>query len=147
MNVKQISLIVENKPGTLHDAIVMLSKNDIHVKAITVEDTHKSSIIRIIVDNILWTASILKNAGFETNFVDVLVTKISNVPGGLNHVLEVLDNAEINIEHMYSIMHSLNSGSTEEAYVVFEISDIEKALTIFKDEHIEIIDQEHLSLL
>ncbi|MBQ6773095.1 MAG: hypothetical protein IJP48_03435 [Synergistaceae bacterium] len=109
MSVKQISIFLEHKPGSLYDLTMTLAENDINIRALTVAETGDMALIRLLVDNFLWTASLLKNSGYHATFNDVIVAKISNVPGGLNHILEVLYAAKINIEHTYSIMTSKNA--------------------------------------
>ena len=149
MSVKQISLFKEHKPGSLHKITSMLAENDIHIRALTVAETgNELSLIRFIVDNVLWTASVLKNAGYATSLVDVIVVKFSNVPGGLNHILEILENGNINIEHMYSLMSDkpVLSENAEE-YMVFEVDNYEKALKILQEAGIKIIRQGELSNL
>ena len=146
MSVKQISIFLEHKPGSLHELTTLLANNDIHVRALTVAETGEMALIRFLVDNFLWTASLLKNSGYHATYNDVIVAKISNVPGGFNHILEVLHNANINIEHTYSIMTSKNnlSGSESDAYMVFEVDDFEKASGLLREAGIQILKQGEL---
>ena len=147
MSVKQISLFMEHKPGSLHEITAMLAKNNIHVRALTVAETSSElSLIRFVVDNVLWTASVLKNAGYATSFVDVIVVKFSNVPGGFDHILEIFEKANINIEHMYSLMdHKNTSPERSEEYMVFEVNDFPKASEALNAAGIEIIKQGELA--
>ena len=147
MSVKQISIFLEHKPGSLYDLTMTLAENDINIRALTVAETGEMALIRLIVDNFLWTAALLKNSGYHATFNDVIVARISNVPGGLNHILEVLHNANINIEHTYSIMSSKNtsSGSESDAYMVFEVDDFDKASDSLTKAGFQIIKQGDLA--
>ena len=156
MNVKQISIFLENKPGSLYDIAETLAAQDINIRALTVAETGDMALTRIIVDNVLWTISILKNEGYSPNFSDVIVAKISNVPGGLSRILEVLKESGINIEHTYSLINrklskdnvnSIIGFSVADAYMVFEVSDVSKASDVLKRSGIKIIQQEELSAL
>lgn len=144
MSVKQISIFLEHKPGTLYDMTMTLADNDINIRALTVAETGEITLVRLIVDNFMWTATILKNAGYSAQFSDVVVARISNVPGGLNRVLEVLYNAKINVEHMYSIMNGIYSAGTN-AYMAFETSDYAKASELLARSGITLISQGELS--
>ena len=144
MSVKQISIFLEHKPGTLYDMTMTLADNDINIRALTVAETGEMALVRLIVDNFMWTATILKNAGYFAQFSDVVVARISNVPGGLNRVLEVLYNAKINVEHMYSIMNSKHSVNAD-AYMAFETSDCVKASELLAQSGITLINQGELS--
>ena len=143
MSVKQISILLEHKPGMLYDMTMTLADNDINIRALTVAETGEMALVRLIVDNFMWTAAILKNAGYSAQFSDVIVAKISNVPGGLNRVLEVLYNAHINIEHMYSIIS--NKHSSGEAYMAFETNEYAMASELLASSGITLINQGELS--
>ena len=150
MSVKQISIFLEHKPGSLYDLTMTLAENDINIRALTVAETGEMALIRLIVDNFLWTAALLKNSGYHATFNDVIVARISNVPGGLNHILEVLYDANVNIEHTYSIMASKNVLTYDNvgllpAYMVFEVDDFAKASDVLKKAGIQIIKQGELS--
>ena len=156
MNVKQISILLENKPGSLYDIAETLAAQDINIRALTVAETGDMALTRIIVDNVLWTISILKNEGYSPTFSDVIVAKISNVPGGLSRILHVLKENSINIEHTYSLINrkiskdnvnSIIGFSVADAYMVFEVSDVSKASDVLKRSGIKIIQQEELSAL
>ena len=147
MSVKQISIFMEHKPGALHELTTLLANNDIHIRALTVAETGETALIRFIVDNFLWTVSLLNKSGYHAIFNDVIVLKISNVPGGFNHILEILYKANINIEHTYSIMSSKNnsSGSESDAYMVFEVDDFDKASDSLTKAGFQIIKQGDLA--
>lgn len=61
MSVKQFSVFLENKIGSLFEMVSLLAENDINIRALTVAESGEEVLIRFIVDNALWTASILKN--------------------------------------------------------------------------------------
>lgn len=84
----------------------------------------------------------MKNAGYHVQLSDVAVVKISNVPGGLARILETLNYAKVNIEHMYSIITNKISFSGEQnSYMVFEVNDFAKASEAFNEVGLRIIKQ------
>ena len=144
MSVKQISIFLEHKPGMLYDMAMTLADNDINIRALTVADNGDTALVRLIVDNFMWTATILKNAGYSAQFSDVVVAKISNVPGGLSRVLEVLYNAGINVKHMYSIINGKFSAGGS-AYMALETNECAKASELLARSGISLINQGELS--
>ena len=90
----------------------ILAENNINIKAITVAESSDYAIVRIIVDNVLWTASVLKRAGFISSFTDVFAMEVPNVPGGLIKILKVMKGAGINIEYMYAVQDNKNPDNT-----------------------------------
>ena len=51
MTMKQLSVFVENKPGTLAEITGILGANDIDMCALAVADTERYGILRLIVNN------------------------------------------------------------------------------------------------
>ena len=51
MAVKQVSVFVENKEGRIKKAIDTLAKNNINIRALSIADTTKYGILRLIVSD------------------------------------------------------------------------------------------------
>ena len=99
MSVKQISVFLENKPGCLHEMTKVLADAKIDLRGLSLAETSEFGIVRLIVDDVLGTATVLKDAGFVSSLTDVIAVEVPNVPGGLNKVLEILHGEKINIEY------------------------------------------------
>ncbi len=144
MNVKQISVFLENRPGGLHEMTKALAQAGINLRGLSLAETSDFGIVRLIVDDVAGTATTLRDAGFVASLTDVLAIEVPNVPGGLNHVLEVLDRAGINVEYMYAILGDRKSDS---AYVVFRFSDNAKASSALAGSGVRIMGAEELSAI
>jgi hypothetical protein len=64
MFIKQISVFLENKKGMLYKLTRTLADKGIDIKALSIADTSKFGIIRIIVSDPENTLEIIKNANF-----------------------------------------------------------------------------------
>ena len=104
MNVKQISVFLENTPGSLHAMTTTLARNNIDMRALSISETSDFGIARIIVDDVYKTATVLRDAGYIHNVTPVLGVAIPDTPGGLNQVLLALNEAGINVEYMYAFL-------------------------------------------
>ena len=124
MSVKQISVFLENKPGMLNQMTAELAKSGINMRALSLAETKDFGIARIIADDTLSAMNALKENGFIAALTPVLAFEISNEAGGLNHLLQTLTDAEVNIEYMYSCL-SLRGQS--KAVMVFRVTDTEKS--------------------
>ena len=144
MSVKQISVFLENRAGTLHEMTKALAEADIDLRGLSLAETSDFGIVRLIVDDVLGTVSTLKDAGFVASMTDVLAVEVPNVPGGLNRVLEILDGTGVNIEYMYAI---LGNKSSQTAYMIFRVDDNDKSAEALKKEGVKILDHEALSSL
>ena len=142
MSVKQISVFLENRPGCLNEMTQALADANIDLRGLSLAETSDFGIVRLIVDDVLGTATVLKDAGFVASLTDVLAVEVPNVPGGLNKVLTVINSVKINIEYMYAI---LGNKKSESAYMIFRVNDNEKASSALEREGIKILNQFELS--
>ena len=144
MSVKQISVFLENRPGCLHEMTKALAEAKIDLRGLSLAETSDFGIVRLIVDDIFGTANVLKDAGFVASLTDVLAVEVPNVPGGLNKVLEILDEAKINVEYMYAI---LGNKKSDTAYMIFRVNDNDTAGSALKKSGVKIMEPEELSAL
>ena len=143
MSVKQISVFLENKPGALADLTRVLAENEIDMRAFSLAETSDFGIARIIVDDLYKTTTVLKDANFIHAVSSVLAVKIPDVPGGLSHVLSILNEENTNVEYMYAFLGA-QAGS---AYMIFKVAGHHKAAAALTGKGIELVDQEELSEL
>ena len=141
MSVKQISVFLENKPGALADLTRVLAENEIDMRAFSLAETSDFGIARIIVDDLYKTTTVLKDAGFIHAVSSVLAVKIPDVPGGLSHVLSILNEENTNVEYMYAFQ---GGRSISGAYMIFKVADAKKAASVLTGRGIKLIDQEDL---
>ena len=144
MSVKQISVFLENRPGTLNEMTQALADAQIDMRGLSLAETSEFGIVRLIVDDVLGTATVLKDAGFVSSLTDVLAVEVPNQPGGLNKVLEILRAAQINVEYMYAILGSKNSNN---AYMIFRVSDNAEATKALNASNVKILEQAELSAI
>ena len=72
MSVKQISVFLENKPGSLKALTAVLAESRIDMRAFSLAETSDFGIARIIVDDVDKTAAVLKEAGFVHSITPVI---------------------------------------------------------------------------
>ncbi|MBQ7173962.1 MAG: ACT domain-containing protein [Lachnospiraceae bacterium] len=143
MDIKQISVFLENKPGTLNDMTRVLTEHNVDLRALSLAETTDFGIARFIVGDVLDTVNILKEAGYVSSLTPVVVAEVEDEPGALNKVLQVFTDHSINVEYMYAML-----GSREgKAYMIFRVQDSMKATGALLTNGIRILDQESLSEL
>lgn len=127
MEVKQISLFLENKKGRLSEALDVLAKADINIRALSIADTSDFGILRLIVADPDKAKKVLAKSNFTVRESDVIAVGVADKPGGLAGVLKFLTDADINVEYMYAFVEK----SGKKAVVVLRtdsISNGKKAL-------------------
>ena len=121
MSVKQISVFLENKPGTLKKMTTVLTEHQINMRALCVVDTKDFGIVRMLVDDVYETTNVLNEANFIASLTPVLVYAIPDEVGGLDKLLQAFEEAKINIEYMYAF------AGKNGAYMIFRVSDTKAA--------------------
>ena len=122
MTLRQISVFLENKKGRLAEVIGLIAKEQIDIRALALADTADFGVLRLIVNDEERCFAALKKAGFVAQKTEVIAVEVSDRPGGLERVLEVLGAGGINIEYMYAFVEKKG----ENAIVVFRIDQPEK---------------------
>ncbi len=123
MSLKQLTIFVENKPGTLVNITDILAKNNVNMRALSIADTQDFGILRLIVNDNDTATKALSDAGYLYKMTEVVGVKIGDQPGKLSKALEVLSDNQINMEYLYAFM----ARTEKHAYVVIRVEDNEKA--------------------
>ena len=106
MVVKQISIFVENKEGRIKKAMNTLAEANINIRALSIADTTKYGILRLIVSDNEKAIAALEKDGFIVKENEVLLLSIPDKPNGLNTVLTVFDEKGINLDYVYAFVSS-----------------------------------------
>ena len=128
MAIKQLTVFIQNKKGTVVSVTDILSKNNINLRALSIAETQDFGILRLIVNDEKAAEAVLTENGYLIKVIDVVGVKIGDEPGKLTAALDVLDKADINVEYLYAFM----ARTEKHAYVVLRVEDnavAEKALT------------------
>lgn len=136
MRIKQISIFLENKPGRLAEVTEILSEGSINIRALSVADTSDFGVLRLIVDDSDKAETILKNNGFTVRKTDVVAVGVSDRPGGLHAILDLLLNAGVNVEYLYAFVHP----SGGQAVMIFRFDEIDMAIEKLQDNGFRLFD-------
>ncbi len=144
MSVKQISIFLENKPGKMCEMTEVLASNKINMRALSLAETEGFGIVRIIVDDVYEATTVLKDAGYINKLTSVVIVELPDVPGGLNQILKVFAQAQINLDYMYALS---SETSKKNAYMVFRVDDHRAAETALAKAGIRVVAQEEIASL
>ena len=144
MTIKQVSVFLANRPGALNSFTKILTENGIDMRALSLAETSEFGIARVIVDDPYKTANVIREAGYVSNLTDVVAAAIPDVSGGLNSVLNVLTQNDVNIQYMYAF---LGGPKSDQAYMIFKVRGHHQAAAAMTAKGIRLVDQEELSEL
>ena len=121
MTIKQLSIFIENKGGTLIRVLDLLSKAGIQIIASTVADTKDYGIYRVLCESPAQAYLILKEAGINVQLSDVFALSIDDVPGRAAEAVKEISDSGVSILYLYPF---LCSGT---GVLVFRADQSEKA--------------------
>ena len=119
MAIRQISVFVENKKGSLEKAVKTLAEAGVDMRALSIADTQEFGILRLIVSDNDKAVVALRAAGYIVSLNDVTAVEIPDEPGALSHVVGILAGHGINIEYTYAFLTRYDG----HACVVFRVDD------------------------
>lgn len=111
MPVKQLSIFVDDKSGSLKEVTKILGEAGIKIRTVSVSEIGEFGIIRIVVDSIKVPMKILQEKGFTVGSTEVLVIDLGKNSGGISYIAEIFEKNEVNIEHAYTSGTKSNGGA------------------------------------
>jgi hypothetical protein len=102
MKITQISVFAENKPGQIAAPFRLLADAGVNIRALSIAESQKFGIVRMIVSDPRSASKILTDGGFMVKTTEVLALEVPDRPGGLAELLSALQNSSLNIEYMYA---------------------------------------------
>ena len=123
MAIKQLTVYVQNKKGSMAALTDVLAKNGVNIRALSIAETEDFGLLRIIVNDETAATKILEENGYLIKVIDVVGVKIGDKPGALTAALSVLDKADVNVEYLYAFM----ARTEKHAYGVLRVEDNAKA--------------------
>ena len=139
MAVNQVSVFLENKPGTLNQMTKVLANHGINIRALSLADTNDFGIARMIVNDVFEATNVLKEENFVATFTPVLIYSISDESGSLNKLLEKFTAANVNVEYMYAFAGKKN------AYMIFRVKDTANAEKLLQSQGLKSLTQEQIA--
>ena len=126
MKVEQISVFLENKPGSLEHATRVMRDASINIRTLSLAETVDFGILRLIVNDVEKANTVLKDAGFRVSKTVVVAVEVPDKPGGLHSIMEVLSKEGINVEYLYAFVEK----SGQNAVIIFRFDAPEKAIEV-----------------
>lgn len=142
MNIKQISVFLENRTGQLSEITRLLADNQVDIRAISIAETSSYGLARMIVDDTQKASDILLWHGDMLSVTPVWAVEVPDEPGGLARLLQLLAEHDIAVEYMYSLFTHREG----KAYMVLRITNEPVFLSVLGEQRIRLMGMEELGL-
>jgi hypothetical protein len=135
--IKQISVFAENKAGRLEKITGQLKSANVNIRAFTIAEAGDFGVMRMVVDKPEQAHNALHNAGFTISETDVLGIEMSDSPGGLHEISQVLGSNDINVDYAYAF-----GIATPKALLIIRVDNIKNAIKVLENSDIRLISME-----
>jgi len=140
MFVKQISVFLENKSGSLAGFTKLLGDRGFDLMSLSIADTTDFGILRGIVADYKGAQALLVEAGYSVKVTDVLAVSVPDHPGSLAAVLSLLSAHDIGLEYLYSFFR--NHG--DHALIIIRVDRPDEAVKVLQNAGVKMLTQEDL---
>ncbi len=143
MFVKQISVFLENRSGSLAGFTRQLGDHGIDLMSLSIADTTDFGILRCIAADYERAEALLSQAGYSVKITDVIAVSIPDRPGSLAEVLTVLSSHNIGLEYLYSFFR--NHG--DHALIIIRVDQPAEAVKVLASAGVTMLTQGDLQTL
>ena len=116
----ELNLRLPNTPGALAGVCSLLSAERVNILAIVLESAGQ---LRLVVDNHVHGAAVLREHHHQVTERDVILLAISNAPGALAPTLRLVSDAGVNVEYAYGGASDLSPMAS----IVLGLDDAQRA--------------------
>jgi hypothetical protein len=143
MTAVQISVFLENKSGRLAELTNALASAGVNIRALSLAETIDYGVLRLIVDKPGDAEKALSDAGFTVTETEVIAVAMSDRPGGLAGIVDMITQGGLNIEYLYAFVGQRG----ENAIVIFRIDDVKAAVAALQKGGAHILSADELSAI
>ena len=142
MFIKQVSVFLENTPGTLRELTQMLGRAGIDLMALSIADTQNFGIVRMIVSDrqVDPALNLLRGSGYTARVNNVVCAVVEDRPNGLGELLETIEQIGVSVEYLYSFLRSTG----ENALIILRLSEQDEAAKKLAEKGVRIVAQEEI---
>jgi hypothetical protein len=141
MKAYQLTIQAENKPGILAKVTSILARKKINIRAAAISSFGDSGFFHLIVDDPKLGQKALSKEGIPVERKEIIAVLITDRPGGLDKLLQILSAEDINIENAYGFVIE----SRKNAVFVLEIKELARARDLIEASGFETLAPQQLS--
>ena len=143
MPVPQVSVFLDNRPGSLSELMAHLDRNQIKVFALSISDAGEFGLVRMIIEDPTRTTRILEDAEFNLakskKNIEVAVVVITE-EDRVSKITKVLSDSGLNIDYAYSSAVHLDGKFA----LILRVNDLEKAEKTLRGNRITVLSLEDI---
>jgi hypothetical protein len=143
MPIQQVSVFLDNSPGSLSELITYLDRFKIKIFALSIADAGEFGLIRMITEDAGRATKILEDADFNLakSKKNIEVTVIlTTEKDKISRIAKILGDNDLNIEYAYSSAVRIDGKFA----LVLRVDDLDKAERILEENNIVILSLDEI---
>jgi len=119
----QFSVFLVNKPGVLAQVTKAIAEAKLNMLAMTLVDSQEHGVLRFVAEDAAAARGVVRKLNLPTTETEVICLELSNHPGALADVAQLLGSNHVNINYAYCTSGAPGGRTTG----VFKVADLNKA--------------------
>ncbi|MBO6123165.1 MAG: acetolactate synthase [Methanobrevibacter sp.] len=140
MKIKQLSIFLQNRMGSLSKPLEVLTVANVNIRAMCMADTSEFGILRLVVDDPEKGKEALEENNFLVKITEIIGVEMNDTPGGLTTVLDVIKENLIDLEYLYAFSHD----KEDKAILLLHSDDIDNLIKVLTDNNITIVSADEV---
>ena len=140
MKIKQLSIFLQNKMGSLSKPLEVLTFANVNIRAMCMADTSEFGILRLVVDDPIKGKEALEENNYLVKITEIIAVEMNDTPGGLTTVLRAIKNSLIDLEYLYAFSHEKEG----KAILLLHSDDIDRLIEILTAHGFTIVPAEEV---
>lgn len=134
--IQQLSIFIENIPGSLMQVTNLFTGHDINMQAISSFDSPEFGILRVIVDQPQKAKEVLESKNIMVKLKRVIAVSVADQPGALNKLLAILAEGNVSVNYIYSFISEVDRSPI----MIFHTNYIEEACQLLKRQGMHVVE-------
>ena len=140
MKIKQLSIFLQNRMGSLSKPLEVLTVADVNIRAMCMADTSEFGILRLVVDDPEKGKEALEQKNFLVKMTEIIGVEMNDSPGGLTSVLNTIKENNIDLEYLYAFTHEKEG----KAILLLHADDIDELIDVLEKNNMTITPAEEV---
>jgi hypothetical protein len=136
--VQEITVKLENRPGSLSEISELLGANGISILALTFEGS--AGTLSFVSTDPARALNIMESAGFSATVQEIIAAEAPHHPGGLSALLKPLKLAGVNVEHLYPCISFHGAG--DKTVILLSVDNAAAAYEALSKEWVKLYGEE-----
>ena len=136
--VNLLAVFVENKPGQTARITQLLADAGVNICWVTIANSGSFGVMKFLVDKRDPAVRALKDKGLMVSLLEVLAVEVTDKPGSLQAVADLLGRSNINLDNCSGFV------ANNRAILVIEVHELTQARAVLEKQGLHLLTQEEM---